>query len=134
VGYDRNRVEGANFTYVNVGQGWNLIDEPEQGSLLIRPVLGAETPIPTKTKDPIAERDFVNIFPNPSRGKLYLRGVDGSVEDMAYVLYNPVGQLVARGAARSELDFGSLPSGLYTLQIRDNKTGMLQINKVSLLR
>lgn len=134
VGYDRNRVEGANFTYVNLGQGWNLIDEPEQGSLMIRPVLGAETPIPTKIKDPIAEQDFVNIFPNPSRGKLYLRAVDGSMEDMAYALYNPMGQLVARGAARSELDFGQLPAGLYTLQIRDNKTGILQVNKVSLLR
>lgn len=134
VGYDRNREEGADFTYVNIGQGWNLLDEPEKGSLLIRPVLGAETPVATGTKDPIADRDFVNIFPNPSPGKLYLRAVDGRMDDMAYALYNPVGQLVRQGVARPELDFNALPAGLYTLQIRDGKTGMLQIKKVSLLR
>ncbi|PHN05338.1 T9SS type A sorting domain-containing protein [Flavilitoribacter nigricans] len=134
VGYDRNRTEGAAFTYVNVGQGWNLISEPEQGSLMIRPIVGAETPVPTKAKDPIAEQDFVNLFPNPSRGKLYLRTLDGRMEDLSYVLYNPVGQLVDRGAVRSELDFGQYPAGLYTLQIRNNRTGIVQISKISLLR
>lgn len=134
VGYDRNREEGASFTYVNVGQGWDLIDEPEQGSLLIRPVLGGETPIATGTKDPIAEQDFVQVFPNPSPGKLYLRVLEGYMEDLSFMLYNPVGQQVARGAIRNELDFSDLPSGLYTLQIRNERTGMLQVSKVSLLR
>lgn len=134
VGYDRNREQGADFTFVNVGQGWNLIDEPERGSLMIRPILGAETPIPTETKDPIAAVDFVRIFPNPSRGKLYLRALETSLENMSYVLHNPVGQVVVRGTARSELDFGSLPAGLYTLQIRNNRTGNIQTEKISLIR
>ena len=56
------------------------------------------------------------------------------VEDLSFMLYNPVGQQVARGAIRNELDFSDLPSGLYTLQIRNERTGMLQVSKVSLLR
>lgn len=134
IGYDRNRSEGAAFTYVNVGQGWNLIDEPEAGSLLIRPVLGTATPVATKVDDHLVSEDFVKVFPNPSRGKLYLRTTDGRLEDLDYALYNPVGQMVASGFLQTELSFADLPAGLYTLQILDKKMGKMQISKISLVR
>lgn len=133
VGYDRNREQGANFTYVDVGQGWNLLDETEKGALMIRAVMGAETPISTGTKDEIAQEDFVRVYPNPSRGTLYVRAVAGqALENQLYSLYDQSGRLVDRGALQQELDFNDLPSGLYLLQIRDGKTGKIQINKLSL--
>lgn len=134
VGYDRNRVQGADFTYVNVGQGWQLIDQPEKGSLLIRPILGTETPIPTKIRDRFSETDFVSIFPNPSRGKLYLRADHSRIEDLVYSLYNQMGQWVAGGAVQPELAFNDLPAGLYLMQIKDLKMGTFQVSKVSLIR
>jgi hypothetical protein len=133
VGYDRNRDEGAAFTYVNIGQGWNLLDEPEKGSLMIRAVVGAETPIATGTKDEVAEQDFVSIFPNPSQGMVYVRPLEGQyLEDQLYSLYDQSGRLVNRGTLQRELDFNDLPSGLYLLQIRDGKSGKIQVNKLSL--
>lgn len=133
VGYDRNRPEGAAHTYVNVGQGWNLLDEPQRGSLLIRPVIGSETPVPTGVEEVITSEDFVEIFPNPSPGKIYLRAKRGYIEDQAYALYNQMGQLVARGAVQPELEFSELPTGLYIMQIRDQRAGTLQVARISLI-
>ncbi|MCB0629210.1 MAG: T9SS type A sorting domain-containing protein, partial [Lewinella sp.] len=135
VGYDRNREEGANFTYVDVGQGWNLLDEPEKGSLMIRAVLGSQTPIATGTKEEIAEEAFVRIFPNPSRGTVNIRTLKGqAVEDQLFSLYDQSGRLIERGVLKQELDFNDLPSGLYLLQIQDVKSGKIQINRLSLQR
>lgn len=120
IGYDLNSPAGINFMHFNVGQGWQsgLSSGLRHGSLMIRPVLGAEEVIPTKTNN-FTEWKELWLFPNPSEGVVYLDGVAGSAGKIE--IFNLLGQLLFETTIQRSIDLSALEPGTYAIKITNLK-------------
>ena len=59
----------------------------------------------------------VEVYPNPTEGKIYLNGVD-KLSEKKYLLMDDLGQKLGSGEFKKEaLDLEGFPDGLYFLQI-----------------
>ena len=59
----------------------------------------------------------VSVFPNPSKGKVIIEGV----EVCSVQVYNALGQMVKTVEDTNEISVAGLPEGVYVLRIRDEK-------------
>jgi len=70
-------------------------------------------------EDWLAQKDFL-IFPNPTKGKLYILNTSPNLMPYDATLYSPTGiQLINTGEA--SLDMSHLPQGNYYLQLKTSK-------------
>ena len=87
---------------------------------MIRPVVGDETP--TNTPDLAAVEhpleQHLRVYPNPSRGMIYL---DAGMPTGTWTIQvvDMLGHPVVSFPWSPQIDMGQLPSGWYTLLIRD---------------
>lgn len=123
VGYDRNIANGFAHTFRRSGsQAWQPLPPITPGSLMIRPVVGNVTPLPTAT-DEVQKptRNFV-LYPNPTREILNITPNQGWYEDFQYLLFSSTGQLLQQGILQPQLSVNDLPPGMYFLKIADRQT------------
>lgn len=61
------------------------------------------------------------VFPNPVRGKLQIKGMnfsgDHSSQALDYVLYAPNGKIIQQGQCTGNIDVSALDAGMYVLQL-----------------
>lgn len=71
-----------------------------------------------KSNDAHQEEDSeeISLYPNPAKGKLYIKGLHDGVN---VSIYATSGQVVLRESYNGYLDISSLRSGIYTLRIED---------------
>ena len=62
-----------------------------------------------------ARLPMVEVYPNPATEVLYLK--DLPCEEVAYAIYNVMGQRVAGGSSRGEIPVAELGKGVYLLQL-----------------
>ncbi|MCB0664608.1 MAG: T9SS type A sorting domain-containing protein [Saprospiraceae bacterium] len=117
VGFDLNSPAGINFFFYNVGQGWvnGANSGLRQGSLMVRPVMGSESVIPTDTKS-YENWEELTVFPNPSREIIYLNGLDNNPEGVIQV-YDLTGRSVLQQALESSVDVRNIQAGIYLLKV-----------------
>ncbi len=123
VGYDRNVTNGFAHTFRRSGsQAWQPFPPITPGSLMIRPVVGNVTPLPTAT-DEVQKptRNFV-LYPNPTREILNITSNQSWYEDFQYLLFSSTGQLLQQGILQPQLSVNDLPPGMYFLKIADRQT------------
>ena len=121
-GLDKNTPAGQALSYFkqqNASQ-WRAFSElgvpiPE-GALMVRPVVGSETPVPTSADEAAPEAFQLKVFPNPAQGILNLLPATGRYSDYQIELYNSVGQLVYQGPMQAQLNVSQFESGLYLLR------------------
>jgi hypothetical protein len=122
VGYDRNTPAAKENTFFRSATGWTPLDSLvftiRGGALMIRPIVGSETPVATPTGEvPVILE--ANVYPNPTQQWLNIDLPDGRHEQYRYLLYNSVGQALRQGRLERQIDLGNLPSGLYYFRIFD---------------
>ena len=126
IGFDINNDYSENVLY-NLGTGWNTLSL--KGAPMIRPVVGAVTPIDTDVEEVQAQR--VRVFPNPSTGWIQVEGADAKTY---YSLFNTMGQRVLQGILhQGQIDLNRLPNGLYILNLR-LEGGEIRTEKILLAR
>lgn len=126
IGYDRNTPEVKSKIFQLSAKGWEPLDSlpfsVRGGALMIRAVVGSETPIATpvrETPPPIEAR----IFPNPAYDLLNIALPDARYDKFSYMLYNGVGQVVQKGRLQAQISLGDQPAGLYYIQILQPEVG-----------
>lgn len=67
----------------------------------------------------------VNVFPNPTSGKLFIRSSEALLSPMRISVFNTAGQLVLTQQSvsdqQSELDLSAMPKGLYLLRLQSGE-------------
>jgi hypothetical protein len=122
-GLDKNTPAGQALSFFKQQNAseWRAFSElgvpiPE-GALMVRPVVGSETPVPTSTDEPAPEAFQLKIFPNPAQGMLNLLPAEGYYSDYQIELYNSLGQLIYQGPMEPQLNVSQFESGLYLLRV-----------------
>lgn len=129
VGYDKNNPDAAQFNYQNIGSGWQPLNSTtsgiSDGAILLRPIMGSETPFTTDTKAPKPLEAQLSIHPNPTRDRLRVWVEDGNYEPYRYWLFNAMGQLVQEGNLTTNIIVNQLDSGFYVLKIQHQATNQI---------
>ncbi len=136
VGFDQNSQDMTHQFFRAPGstQEWKKIIIP--GAMMIRPVVGGESPSTTATED-LAKANpslQVKVFPNPSQGLLHLPVNQENTSDLEMMIVNSMGQVMLLQNWQAQLDLAAWTDGLYFLQIRDKKTGAEVKEKFLILR
>lgn len=120
IGYDRNRPQGKQFIFSNDGTGWEPLNEniPE-GALMLRPFLSSEIGITSVSSLEEEDQASLQIFPNPSRDRIFLRTSLVNPDQAQVVIYNSTGQQVLRQRFAEAVNISILPAGLYIVQLQD---------------
>ena len=131
IGLDRNNLTanvGKLFLNTSGAGVWDTIVKPNDtitqpfGALMVRAVFTKYTPRDTKTlpTNDLNANQWLNIYPNPARDKLYteLKNNQYPIEDYQFALFNGLGQLLQqRPLSGSPIDVSAYPAGWYFLKI-----------------
>ncbi|MEI8204070.1 MAG: T9SS type A sorting domain-containing protein [Bacteroidota bacterium] len=132
LGFDRN-TSSENKIFYNTSGTWT--NSFMRGSLMIRPVLGkyiSFDAISENTSNPID----VTIYPNPlTNDILHITVAENTnINDLNFKLYNSQQSLIMNQAFSSTVSVGNLPSGIYFINITNNKTNQGSMKKLVILR
>ncbi|RDC63755.1 T9SS type A sorting domain-containing protein [Adhaeribacter pallidiroseus] len=123
IGYDLNENATSKIKYSN-GTGWTSFTG-QQGALLLRPIMAKVT----GAKDIIPNQSLVNAFPNPSTGKVKLRGAITN-----WIVTDVTGKIIQKEEAQrseiNELDLSFAGNGLYFIHCYTKKG--IVIKKISI--
>lgn len=127
VGYDRNNPNAKSFAYVyDNGLGeWN--PQPDyiyDGAIMMRPVVGDEAPQETAVVEQPSANVVLRLSPNPVNTSLQIHLPTEETSGLVYVIYNQLGQQIARGNdLSSPVDCTNLKEGLYYIQVQNIHSG-----------
>ena len=78
-----------------------------------------------------SHNQIISCFPNPTSGQIVLKS-NSSLFGSSYTVYNTVGQCVIMGEIKTDimvLEFGKLSSGIYQINIGENKKQIYRVIK-----
>jgi len=119
VGFDMNNISN-DYMFYNIGSGWNTSSYP--GSWMIRPLLSIEPIISTQ----INFNKQLKIYPNPTKGEIYIETL---TQNNFISIYSLQGVLVKKFFVVSnslKLDITDLASGVYFVEILNDKQKISQ--------
>ncbi|MCB9287498.1 MAG: hypothetical protein H6560_09285 [Lewinellaceae bacterium] len=138
-GLDKNTPQGQAVSYfkqsnTDVWRSFPELGVPiPAGALMVRPVVGSETPGATATEEAGAEPFSIKVFPNPAREVVNLLPGTGHYGGYRAELFNSMGQLVYQAPLQPRMDVSRYESGLYLLRIVEMDTGKWVQRKVLLV-
>jgi hypothetical protein len=133
VGLDKNRPQGADFIFRNLGTGWGPYPSfLPRGALMIRPVVGNERQGFTNTNK-VAEDEKIMVYPNPAKDWLQVDLPPDQLANLQYELYDGLGQRLQAGQLERQIDLSKLPGGMYILRIIDWEANKSQSQRVVIL-
>ena len=126
VGLDRNN-RHEDQIFVNSGQEWvpytTFKNDPNlayfQGSLMVRPVMGAKTSAPITSVEPKAEVEW-EVFPNPTAGRVRWH-TDEVRQVEVYQLNGFLMRQQAVQPSENSIDLSDFADGLYLLRLSNEK-------------
>lgn len=130
IGLDRNSPEAAEKMFLNLDGNWRQVSSDPlsahlKGALMLRPILGSETPIDselaTSTKELILG-DVMQLFPNPATDIVNVQVFNGDYEKYQLQIHDVLGQLVDAYELQAQIDISDYPTGTYLLQITNLET------------
>jgi len=147
VGFDRNTPsatenifvdEKGNGAFGTIGSYYTSGEAPvsQTGALMIRPVVGSETPNDSETVsiNELELPQLMNIYPNPTTGAINVQLFEGNYEDYQISVFNTLGQQIVQQALQNQLDLSAQTSGIYFLQFIHQETLATGNHKIILKR
>ena len=123
VGYDRNRPQGKPFIFRTSGQEWEPLSTlTPGGALMIRPVVGDETPGFTPTDEAFLPETIFKLFPNPATETVNLLLSDMVYDNYNVQVFNSLGQEVYAALASPQLSVQNLVPGIYFVKLTNRVT------------
>jgi hypothetical protein len=115
IGLDKNNQSGQH-TFVNLKPNeWTALNIIK-GSLMIRPVLGSESPFTTSSND-VSESYSLKLYPNPAHDQIMIDMEDYSNKTIE--IYNTMGSLILKTPLEKNTDIHKLTPGLYIIKVKD---------------
>ncbi len=120
IGYDKNNPGGSEYAWLNTSGTWIKFPASLRGALMIRPVVGDETP--NNTPDLVSVNHpletSLTVYPNPSTGTIWLdAGMPSGQWNIQ--ITDIMGRHVVSFPWSPVIDLDRLPAGWYALLIRD---------------
>lgn len=140
VGTDKSKIDGMQNLYFDgfgFGIDWENVAEADpnlEGTLMIRPIVGAGTPEASSKTDKITGKTALNIFPNPTRGFINIEIEGGNFDHFSYTLFDSVGKMLGNNQLSNQLDVSFLQNGIYFIKIMNNKTSEVINRKIILVK
>jgi len=133
IGYDRNSSKGCGhyFIYTNATWKQSSICQTLPGSVMIHLLFGDTSKImPTHIKDIRKETLDVSVYPNPTKGLLYIQSniAPGNCEIKLLDILGSV--RMSKLLSSNMVDMQPLENGMYLLYIKDTVSGRTAIKKV----
>ncbi|MFK7982606.1 MAG: T9SS type A sorting domain-containing protein [Saprospiraceae bacterium] len=133
VGFDRNTPAATNTIFINIDGGWRNISTffqneevppSQQGALMMRPVVGPETPNDSETVSvaELAVPQLLAIFPNPTNGIISIDLFDGNYDAYQINVFNTLGQQLKQQDLTPQMDLSTQTAGIYFLQFIHKET------------
>jgi len=133
VGFDRNTPSATNTIFINVDGGWRNIGTffqneevppSQQGALMMRPVVGPETPNDSETVSvaELALPQLLTVFPNPTNGTISIDLFDGNYDAYQISVFNTLGQQLKQQDLTPQMDLFNQTAGIYFLQFIHKET------------
>ena len=132
IGLDRNTTDAGEKVFLfqnNEGFWRNVGTDPIlahlKGALMLRPILGTETPLDSELATSINELkldEVMQLFPNPATDIVNVQVFNGDYEKYQLQIHNVLGQLIDAAPLQAQLDISSYPLGTYLLQITNLET------------
>jgi len=134
VGFDRNYNDKGNLWY-NTGSAWH--QDVNEGTLMIRPVMGKRKDFPTSVELPATVANTrLKVYPNPASQyiRIELETSENVVStDYDVELYGITGQLHFRAPfTGNQIDVSGFDSGIYLVRVIHRKSGIAQTQKVTI--
>lgn len=121
VGYDKNTPAGSDHAWLNTDGKWLPFPGSLRGALMLRPVVGNETPNHTpdlvSLDEHLLERELL-VYPNPSSGHFRLETAMAGPGWRIRII-DPMGGSVIAIPWSSSLDLSRASGGLYWLLVED---------------
>ena len=137
IGFDLNNEaqERISIRFFDLWEPLTEIASSFRGALLLRAVVGGSTPLNTSIDEPAEQAELdVSVFPNPTDGKLQVRGGKTGLNSCRYQVFDQLGRPIRAGQLQAAIDLGDLENGLYFLRVFDESSSLSRTFKVTLLR
>ncbi|MCB0682567.1 MAG: T9SS type A sorting domain-containing protein, partial [Saprospiraceae bacterium] len=137
IGFDLNNEaqERISIRFFDLWEPLTEIASSFRGALLLRAVVGGFTPLNTSIDEPAEQAELdVSVFPNPTDGKLQVRGGKTGLNSCRYQVFDQLGRPIRAGRLQAAIDLGDLENGLYFLRVFDESSSLSRTFKVTLLR
>ncbi len=134
IGFDFSNNQSDKIFY-NVTGNWT--NSNFKGNLMMRPILGSKkyayVGIENTQTNPKDEDININIYPNPSNGIFRIHSNNSTKDYTSINIFDLSGRMVYNSKFSDNIDLSILKSGIYILQIIDNK-GIKRQNKIIISR
>jgi hypothetical protein len=133
VGWDVNTPNGVSHLFQNVLGFWEPIPANLSGSLMLRPILGADPiEISSLQPEPTNPKNALHVFPNPASGscRIVLENAPNKLAENILIM-DMLGQVVRSQPYGTELNLEGLANGLYLITVVDNHGKPLARTKLS---
>lgn len=132
VGLDRNN-RHEDQIFINAGQEWvpytTFKNDPNlayfQGSLMLRPVMGAKTSAPLTSVEPESTNTDWEVYPNPSKGQ-----ISWKTDEIRQIdVYQLNGMLLKQQSVQpfeKSIDLSNFNDGLYLLRLSNEKKTVIK--------
>ena len=135
VGYDKNTPAGSDHAWLNTDGKWLPFPGSLRGALMIRPVVGNETPDHTPDLVSVEEHpleQILKVYPNPSSGHIFL---DPGMAEQGWQLkvLDAQGQLLVALPWSRSIDLSGAASGQYLLFVYDHRGRPIAQRQIVLL-
>ena len=129
VGFDRNYNDKVNLWY-NTG---NWIEDTNDGTLMIRPVLGPMNVI-SSNELPEMNENIMKLYPNPASQHVRIEIETSETvihADYHVEIYDSAGRLHYSAPYTAEyIDVSAFEAGMYIVRLIDRKTGNVHVQKL----
>ncbi len=134
IGLDKNTPQAKEYQYIYNGvDTWSNLSN--NGAAMLRAVVGDYTPGSTPTKELIAAKESIKVYPNPSSGIFNLDFENGSYDNYEISVFNTMGQLLFQQKLDSSIiDLSNQNDGIYFLKINNVKTEASFVQKVFIIK
>jgi hypothetical protein len=126
VGYDRN-TDSKDHTFFRIGGNWTR--SQLDGSVMIRPLVGANYNLFTTAIEEIPVAKKLTIRPNPVKSTLYF-DLENSPHFYGAEIMDYTGKVMYRQQLTSnEINVNDLPTGIFLIKVIDKKDNRAFVNK-----
>lgn len=135
VGFDRNYNDKGNLWYNSTGS-WQ--PDANNGTLMIRPIVGKRLDIPTSIPNPEEKRagKDIKIYPNPASQYIYIEtAIEIQPQDYHVEIYGENGQLRYRALFMGNyINVSHLEQGLYVVCLVHQRQKYIWTQKIVIIR
>jgi hypothetical protein len=129
IGFDKNTPEAIAYQFRKLNGAWETL--PNNGAMMLRPVVGSFTPPSTATDEQESRALNIILYPNPTTGIINFDLKNNDIADYEISAFNTMGQLLMnKQLYKNQVDISVFGNGIYYIQLKNVETNQFATYKV----